>query len=207
MAKLKIVLDKLRKNKWEILDWTMFFICLFSSYYFFIGTWEDFVARKSSFTIEEQQIKGQPTVSITFSNQDGSIWDRSMFELGSGVNITYHIMDSKRWNHLRWYCHWIVYKYLFKIAFLQLYHWRKRTTQSLNYKVKWFHCVSSSQHTRSHLHILNTNTRTPKSESFKSFLALKLRRKSCLPRWHFTFLQKKIPMEWRVKNTMMVRCL
>ena len=96
MAKLKIFLDKLKKNKWEIIDWTMFFICLSCSYYFFIGTWEDYVTKKSSFTIEEHQIKSQPSVVITFSNQDGSIWDRSMFELGSEVNITYYIMDSTR---------------------------------------------------------------------------------------------------------------
>ena len=96
MAKVKIVLEKLRKKKWEIIDWTMFFIFLFSSYFFFIGTWEDYAARKSSFTIEEHQIKGQPSIVVTFSNQDGSIWDRSMFELGSEVNITYYIMDSTR---------------------------------------------------------------------------------------------------------------
>ena len=93
---MKIFLEKLRKKKWEIIDWTVFFICLFSSYNFFIGTWEDYSSRKSSFAIEEHQIKGQPSIVVTFSNQDGSIWDRSMFELGSEVNITYYIMDSTR---------------------------------------------------------------------------------------------------------------
>ena len=96
MTKLKIIIDKLRKNKWEIINWTMFFICLFCSYYFFIGTWEDYAAKKSSFTIEEHLIRGQPTVTLTFSNKDGSVWDRSMFELGSEINITYYVMDSTR---------------------------------------------------------------------------------------------------------------
>ena len=96
MAKLKMFSDKVKKNKWEIIDWTTFFFLFFCSYYFFIGTWEDYVDKKSSFTFEEQQIKGQPSVTITFSNQDGSIWDRSMFNLGSEVNITYYITDSTR---------------------------------------------------------------------------------------------------------------
>ena len=93
MTKLKNFFEKLKIHKWKIIDLTMHFIFLSCSYYFFIGTWDDYVAKKSSFTIEEQQIKSQPTLVVTFANQDGSIWERSMFELGSEVNITYYITN------------------------------------------------------------------------------------------------------------------
>ena len=88
--KLKCDRDKALK----IAFWFLFVVLICLSYFFIEGVWSDYINKRSNFSTDEIPIDKHPSVTMCFNGQNGKVWNRKIYELGTEMNITYFVKNK-----------------------------------------------------------------------------------------------------------------
>ena len=80
---------KIHPVVWQGLNWMMVLILAFVSFFFVADSISDYKSTRSSFTHEVLPIKEQPSVSVCFGEQEGSLWKREMHNM-TEIDIIYY---------------------------------------------------------------------------------------------------------------------